>query len=175
MDRRLCFYKIQGISSFDGVRQNGCSMIFKRNHCLQLLSLLLILTTAGNGYAQDKASLPDPQAFSKPYGHHLAPILEHIQASSTQRSQITSLVMSYRSKIEPLRNLYRQKSQEFLTCVVKGDTADLIISKQLQLGQLYADITSQYCLMSLAVRKLLKPEQIVLYEEYKKQQGWTRK
>lgn len=134
---------------------------------------------AGVGTLPTASKLPlsnlHPNAFDKPYGYHLAPILEHIHADSDQRDKITAIVSSYRSKIEPLRIVYKQKSQDFLVAVTKGLASDLIISQQMQLGQIYSDINSQYCLMSLAIRRLLKPDQIVLYEEYRHAQGWSHK
>lgn len=149
------------------------------------LSLLCSATQAApqdtdmNAQVSSQAKLPisglHTAAFQKPYGYHLSPILDHIHANPAQREKITEIVSGYRSKIEPLRIIYKQKSQDFLSAVTKGLPSDLILSQQMQLGQLYSDINSQYCLMSLAVRRLLKPDQIVLYEEYRKTQGWVRK
>ncbi|MBX9686185.1 MAG: hypothetical protein K2X27_05755 [Candidatus Obscuribacterales bacterium] len=112
-------------------------------------------------------------AFSKPYGYYLKPILEHINASKEQGEKITAIVQSYRSKIEPLTTDYKKRNKEFLDNVASGRSSELIIEEQAQLGRLYTDITSYYCQMSLEVRRLLSPEQIVLYEEFKRQQGWT--
>lgn len=112
-------------------------------------------------------------AFSKPYGSYLAPILEHIHADPDQRTKITAIVQSYRGRIEPLTLEYKQKNQEFLANVLHGQAPELIMGEQTALGRLYSEITLYYCQMSLEVRRTLNPEQIVRYEEFKRQQGWT--
>lgn len=114
-------------------------------------------------------------AFNKPYGYYLNPMLEHIQANADQRTKITVILQNYRGRLEPLRNDYNIKRQEFLTNVVKGVSSDVIMAQQLKIGHLYEEITSHYCQMSLEVRRLLNPDQIVRYEEFKRQRGWTRK
>lgn len=114
-------------------------------------------------------------AFAKPYGYYLNPMLDHIQANADQRTKITLVVQNYRGRLEPLRNEYNAKRQEFLTNVVKGVSSDVIMAQQIKIGHLYEEITSHYCQMSLEVRRLLNPDQIVRYEEFKRQRGWTRK
>ena len=112
-------------------------------------------------------------AFSKPYGSHLAPILESVHATPEQRTSISAVVESFRPKIEPLRQSYQQKRQEFLTGLGSGLASTELMARQTDLSQLYCDISCQYCRMSLEIRKQLKPEQIVLYEEYRMKQGWS--
>ncbi|MBX9569757.1 MAG: hypothetical protein K2X77_12745 [Candidatus Obscuribacterales bacterium] len=114
-------------------------------------------------------------AFNKPYGYYLNPMLDHIQADPDQRAKITVILQNYRGRLEPLRNEYNAKRQEFLTNVVKGVSSDVIMAQQIKIGHLYEEITSHYCQMSLEVRRLLKDDQIVRYEEFKRQRGWTRK
>lgn len=155
-------------------QENQYNSVSTTSQPAQILEAGLIKAPALNSLMTAPTNpLPKSNAFNKPYGYHLTPILNHIHANNDQRTKITSIVQSYRSKIEPLRVLYKQKSQDFLNSVTSGLSSDLILNKQLQLGQLYANITSQYCLMSLEVRRLLKPDQIVLYEEYKQHQGWS--
>ena len=112
-------------------------------------------------------------AFSKPYGYYLNPILVHIQANHDQQEKITAIVQSYRGRVQPLVEEYKQKNQEFLTNVAHGHAPEVIMDEQTHIGRLYSDITLVYCQMSLEVRKVLTPEQIVQYEEFKRQQGWT--
>lgn len=114
-------------------------------------------------------------AFAKPYGYYLSPILEHIQANREQREKITTIVQSFRGRIQPLSEEYRQKNQEFLANVLQGEHPETIMDEQTHLGRLYSDITLNYCQMSLEVRKVLNPEQIVRYEEFKRQMGWGHK
>jgi hypothetical protein len=114
------------------------------------------------------------ETFSKPYGSHLQAILEAVQATAEQRSAITSIVETFRPKIDPLRQVYRQKRTEFLSAITSGLAADEVMVKQNDLSQLYSDISCQYCQMSLEVRRQLKPDQIVQYEEYRRTQGWSR-
>lgn len=114
----------------------------------------------------------NPTAFSKPYGFYLNPILEHIHANPDQRTKITAILQSYRGRLEPLRNEYKQKNQELLNKLSHGDKPEEIMNEQTHLGRLYTEITTNYCQMSLEVRKQLDPGQIVLYEEFKRKQGW---
>lgn len=111
--------------------------------------------------------------FSKPFGFYLDPMLEHIQANPDQKIKISAVVQSYKGRIEPLRTEYRQKNQQLLQKLAKGDSSASILDEQMHLGRLYTDINLYYCQMSLEVRKLLNPEQIVRYEEFKRRQGWT--
>ncbi len=112
-------------------------------------------------------------AMSKPYGYYLKPILERIQANPDQSAKITAILQSYRSRIEPLKSEYVHKNQEFLNNLSRGEDSARIMNEQIQLGHIYSDITLYYCQMSLEVRKVLSPEQIVRYEEFKRQQGWA--
>ncbi|MBI4533884.1 MAG: hypothetical protein HY711_08035 [Candidatus Melainabacteria bacterium] len=108
-----------------------------------------------------------------PYGSHLEPILQKIGATPEQRKRIAEIVMSHKPRIEPLRQEYKQKSQEFLTCLVSRKPAEDIMASQGELSQLYSVIVSQYNLMRLEIRRLLTPEQRVVFEEYRRQQGWS--
>ncbi len=110
---------------------------------------------------------------SRPYGSHLQPILQKIKANAEQRQKITVIVQSYRSKIEPLRQDYRIKNQDFLASLINGCSSETVMAKQVEVGHLSSDISSKYCLMRLEIRRLLAPDQIVLYEEYIRQQGWS--
>lgn len=114
-------------------------------------------------------------SFSRPYGSHLAAILDSVNATPVQRTGITAVVESFRPRIDPLRQTYNQKRQEFLTGITTGLSSDQIMVKQTDLSQLYSDISCQYCRMSLEIRRQLRPEQIVQYEAYRMKQGWGRK
>ncbi|MBY0549605.1 MAG: hypothetical protein K2W95_20170 [Candidatus Obscuribacterales bacterium] len=115
------------------------------------------------------------EPFSRPYGSHLQAILDTVSATPEQRSSITAVVEAFRPKIDPLRQTYNQKRQEFLTGITTGLSSDQIMVKQTDLSQLYSDISCQYCRMSLEIRRQLRPEQIVQYESYRMKQGWGRK
>ena len=121
-----------------------------------------------------KAGASGKLDLSKPYGYHLQPILESIKASPEQREKITGIVMSYRSTIQPLRDQYKVKQQEFINVMVSGGATELIMAKQLELGHLYSDIVSKYCLMKLEIRRLLTPQQILQFESYGREHGWNR-
>lgn len=155
-----------------------------------LVLILAVLPTVSplSSFCQDKSgnkckespAKQEPESgkkdqFSKPYGFYLSPMLIHIKANDEQKSKIKVIVESYRGRIEPLRNEYRQKNQELLAKLSKSETSANILNDQMQLGRLYTDINLYYCQMSLEVRKVLSAEQIVLYEEFKKQQGWGSK
>lgn len=121
----------------------------------------------------DKAIANKAGKFSHPYGYYLQPILEHIHANPDQRVKITAIVQSYRGRIEPLQTEYRQRNQQLLDKLSHGESSTSIMDDQMRVGRLYTDLNLYYCQMSLEVRKLLGPEQIVLYEEFKRQQGWN--
>ena len=110
---------------------------------------------------------------NKPYGSHLEPILSKIKASPDQRTKITQIVQSYKSRIQPLRDEYKLKRDEFIKYMVGGSTAELIMSKQLELGHLSSDMSSKYTLMRLEIRRLLSPEQVLLFEQYAREHGWN--
>jgi Spy/CpxP family protein refolding chaperone len=118
-----------------------------------------------------KAKLRD---FSKPYGWHLQPILKKINANETQKTKITGIVQSYRTKLEPMRQEYRKVREDFLTCITSNTAAESIMEKQVRLGHLSSDISSTYTLMRLEIRRQLSPNQIVEYEAYCRKQGWMR-
>lgn len=124
---------------------------------------------------KENCNLPDSKAYSRPYGSHLNAILSTINASEEQKTSITAIVETFRPRIDPLRQSYNQKRQEFLAGLTSGLSSDQLMVKQTDLSQLSSDISSQYCQMSLEIRRQLKPEQIVLYEEYRLKQGWSRK
>ncbi len=112
---------------------------------------------------------------SKPHGSHLEPVLQKIRANPNQRTQITVIVASYRPKIEPLRQEYRQKSQEFIDYIVTGQPAEKVMARQDELNQLYGAIVTHYSMMRLEIRKLLSPDQSKLYDDYRRQQGWGKR
>jgi hypothetical protein len=110
---------------------------------------------------------------STPYGSHMKPIMDRIKASPDQRTKISSIVESYRSRIQPLRDEYKQKRQEFLTSMTSGGTAETIMTKQVELSHLSSEITSRYCLMRLEIRRQLSPQQILQFEAYARENGWN--
>lgn len=118
------------------------------------------------------ASVAGGKSFKQPYGSHLEPILKTIAATADQRKKITAVVQNYKPKIQPLREQYNQKRDEFLKSVCDGKEAELIMTQQVELGRLHSDIVSQYTFMRLEIRRFLTPDQIVLLEKYRKQQGW---
>lgn len=126
-----------------------------------------------NSKAPDLSKTASAQKFSKPYGYYLNPLLDYIRSNDDQRVKITAIVQSYRGRLEPLRNQYRQKNQVFLNNVAKGQSSEQIMDEQTQLGRLYSEINLYYCQMGLEVRKVLNPDQIIRYEEFKRQQGWS--
>jgi Spy/CpxP family protein refolding chaperone len=111
----------------------------------------------------------------QPHGSHLEPILQKIHANPDQRTKITFIVTNYRPKIEPLRQEYRQKSQEFIDYIITGQPAEKVISRQTELNHLYGAIVTQYSMMRLEIRRVLTVEQSKLYEDYRRQQGWTKR
>jgi hypothetical protein len=111
---------------------------------------------------------------NKPYGSHLKPILDSIKASTDQRTKISQIVESYRNRIQPLREEYKQKQQEFLTSMTSGGAAETIMTKQVELSHLSSEITSRYTLMRLEIRRQLSPQQILQFEAYARQQGWNK-
>jgi Spy/CpxP family protein refolding chaperone len=120
-----------------------------------------------------EAPPPASDKFKTPYGAHLEPILVKINASADQRQKIGAIVASYRPKIDPLRQEYKEKSNQFVNGLITGQPAEAVMAKQGELNKLYAVIVSQYSLMQLEIRKSLTPDQTRLFEEYKRQQGWT--
>lgn len=110
---------------------------------------------------------------SRPYGSHLKPILDRIKATPDQRVKIGSIVESYRSRIQPLREEYKQKQTEFLTSMTSGGTAETIMTKQVELSHLSSEINSRYYLMRLEVRRQLTPAQILQFEAYAREHNWN--
>jgi Spy/CpxP family protein refolding chaperone len=110
---------------------------------------------------------------TSPYGSHLKPILDRIKATDDQRAKISHIVEGYRSRIQPLRDEYKQKRNEFLTAMTSGGTAETIMTKQVELSHLSSEISSRYCLMRLEVRRLLTPQQILQFEAYARENGWN--
>ncbi len=125
--------------------------------------------------ATSKSAAAAGKTFDKPYGSHLEPMLEKIGATADQRKQVTFIVDNYKPKIEPLRVEYRQKSQEFLEFIIHGQPAEVIMARQGELNHLHGDISTEYSLMRLEIRRLLTPDQCRRLEEYRTQQGWTGK
>lgn len=126
-----------------------------------------------NGLQNGAGKIGQPD-YSKPYGYHLQPILSAINADQTQSQKISQIVGSYRSRLEPLRETCKQKQRKLLDGLVDGSSSESIMSCQLEVGQLHREISSQYCMMSLEIRRLLNPDQIVKYESYKREQGWSK-
>ena len=113
-------------------------------------------------------------SMSGQYGQHLEPILIKIKASADQRVKITAVVTSYRPKIEPLRQEYREKSQQFVNFLVTGQPAETVMARQGELNKIYSTIVTQYGMMQLEIRKYLSPDQTRLFEQYRCQQGWSK-
>lgn len=109
------------------------------------------------------------------FGRHLKPILERLRATTDQTNKITGIMESYRDKIEPLRLRYRTVSKTFLDAMIKGSPSQEIMEHQMELARLNSDISNQYCLMSLEIRRCLSDKQVVQYEEYRQQQGWGKR
>jgi hypothetical protein len=109
---------------------------------------------------------------SHPYGYYLEPILEKIKATPDQRKRITKIVFSYKAKIQPLRDQYKQTKQEFWDGMLNGHPAETVMTKEIEMSHLESDIVSKYCLMRLEIRKNLKTDQIIVFEQYCRQQGW---
>lgn len=124
---------------------------------------------AGKAAGADKPGLE----MTRPYGYHLEPILSKIQATSDQKVKITMVVMSYRSTIEPLREQYRTKQQQFIDSMLSGGAAETMMAQQVELGNLSNRISSKYCLMRLEIRRLLNPQQILEFESYGREHGWN--
>ncbi len=126
----------------------------------------------------DNASTPaTATSANKPYGQygsHLEPILKTINASPDQRDKISAVVNEFKPKIEPSIVKYREKRDQFLQSMITGKASEDIMSKQDEMNQLSSQINNQYMVMNLKVRKLLKPDQIEPYENYRKKQGWVK-
>jgi Spy/CpxP family protein refolding chaperone len=133
--------------------------------------------TPSTGAAPDSKSNPVSKNgidVTKPYGYHLQPILDKINASAEQREKITQVVMSYKATIQPLREQYKGKQQDFIGSMISGGAAETIMSKQVELGHLSSEITSKYCLMRLEIRRHLTPQQILQFESYGREHGWNK-
>jgi len=130
---------------------------------------------AGQFAAQGGAVASTASQFGQRYGTHLEPILQQISATPAQRQTITTIVLTYKPKIEPLRQEYRVKSQEFLDFIVQGKPADVVMARQGELNTLYSAIVTQYGMMRIEIRKQLSEPQRVKFEEYRRKQGWTKR
>jgi hypothetical protein len=126
--------------------------------------------TAGSTPIIGSSRTPD---VTTPYGSHMKPIMDRIKATTDQRTKIGQIVESYRSRIQPLRDEYKQKRQEFLTSMTSGGTAETIMTKQVELSHLSSEISSRYCLMRLEIRRQLSPQQILQFEAYARENGWN--
>lgn len=109
-----------------------------------------------------------------PYGSHLEPILKTINATPDQRVKISAVVSEFKPKIEPSIAKYRETRDQFLQSMITGKASEDIMSKQDEMNQLSSQINNQYMMMNLKVRKLLKPEQVEPYENYRRKQGWVK-
>jgi Spy/CpxP family protein refolding chaperone len=110
----------------------------------------------------------------QPYGFHFQQIMLRISATPPQRQQIEAIVEAHRPKIAPLREEYRQKSDEFLSLICTGKPAEQVMSSQIQLNQLHNAITNEYYLMRLEIRRLLQPNQWEVFQAYIREQGWDK-
>lgn len=108
------------------------------------------------------------------YGSHLEPILKTINATPDQRVKISAVVNEFKPKIEPSLTKYRETRDQFLQCMITGKASEDIMSKQDEMNQLSSQINSQYMMMNLKVRKLLRPDQVEPYENYRRKQGWAK-
>jgi hypothetical protein len=111
---------------------------------------------------------------SESYGSHVEPILKTIAATAEQRKQITSIVEDFRPRIEPLQLKWKEKQTQFLIVMTSGHPAEEIMVKQTELNELYSQITNEYFVMHLKIRKLLTPSQCEKYETYRRKQGWHK-
>lgn len=166
------------------MRLQGANLVWATG--LLLATLLSARSVAADPPAQPAAAAPandgKPTALagsnskidvSKPYGYHLQPILDKIKATADQRQKISQVVQSYKSTIQPLRDQYKVRQQEFISLMVSGGAAESIMAKQVELGHLSSEITSKYCLMKLEIRHWLTPQQILQYESYGREHGWN--
>ena len=131
------------------------------------------MVTSGGVPPVVPATPPRMHDMNSPYGSHLQPILMVIKATPEQRVKISGIVESYKPKIEPLRQEYRVKSGEFLDLLMKGGPAEVIMARQGDLNKVYSLIIVHYASMQLEIRKQLTPQQTVLFEQYRRQEGWT--
>jgi Spy/CpxP family protein refolding chaperone len=108
------------------------------------------------------------------YGSHLEAILKCVNATAEQRIKITAILNEFKPKIEPSLIKYHEKRDQFLAALTSGRSDEEIMEKQDEVGQLFSLITNEYCVMHLRVRKCLKPDQVVAYEQYRRSQGWVK-
>jgi Spy/CpxP family protein refolding chaperone len=108
------------------------------------------------------------------YGKHLEPILNAIQATPDQRKQITEVFEDFRPKIQPLKAKYKEAQSQFLNAMMTGKSSEEIMLKQQDMNALYSRVVDQYCALHLRMRKLLTPNQIDAYEQYRTKQGWNK-
>jgi Spy/CpxP family protein refolding chaperone len=108
------------------------------------------------------------------YGHHLEPILETISATPQQRKQITDIMQDFRPHIEPLQQKYREKQKQFLATMTGSRPAEEVMVRQTELNELYSQISNEYFVMHLKIRRLLTEDQCVKYEGYRRKQGWVK-
>jgi len=110
--------------------------------------------------------------YSNKFGSHLEPILKEINASAKQRDTITKIVEEFKPQLEPLRKQYRDLREQFLRQMANGGSADELMNTQLEMSRVQTEISSNYLMMRLRVRKVLTEEQIPKFEEYRERQGW---
>jgi len=145
---------------------------------IPVLAISYIFSTTAKAAPADNSSTPvSANSSNKPYGQygsHLEPILKTINASPDQRLKISAVVNEFKPKIEPSIVKYREKRDQFLQSMISGKASEDIMSKQDEMNQLSSQINSQYMVMNLKVRKLLNPDQVEPYENYRKKQGWVK-
>ncbi len=141
---------------------------------IPFLSVSNMLVPSVKAAPADNLSISTTPSMSAKYGSHLEPILKTINASPDQRDKISAVVNEFKPKIEPSLAKYREKRDQFLQSMISGKASEDIMCKQDEMNQLSSQINSQYMVMNLKVRKLLKPDQVEPYENYRKRQGWVK-
>jgi len=131
-------------------------------------------STAVSNAASNASSSENSHKHGGHYGSHLEPILKCVNATPEQRAKITAILKEFRPKIEPIMIEFREKRDQFLAAITSGKSAEDIMLKQDEVGQLRSHITNEYCVMHLKVRQCLNAEQVTAYEQYRHSQGWVK-
>lgn len=174
---------LKASSTTTGEHFNGCAAILRSRGMKQSLLIFIACLAVGCGCSTPANAAPDDNssnsatAANKPYGQygsHLEPILKTINATPDQRDKISAVVNEFKPKIEPNLIKYHETRDQFLQCMFTGKSSEDIMSKQDEMNQLSSQINNQYMMMNLKVRKLLKPDQVEPYENYRRKQGWVK-
>jgi Spy/CpxP family protein refolding chaperone len=150
--------------------------------CAAVAALCVLANGSQCAFAKDdsKSQPSPPNATSatsgagEVYGSHLEPILKTVTATVEQRKQITLVVEDFRPRIEPLQVKWKEKQSQFLNTMTTGRPAEEIMVKQNELNELYSQISNEYFMMHLKIRKVLTPAQCEKYESYRRRQGWHK-